>query len=88
MEPNHEQEEAQARHLHAFLKAAIVFGTLAAGTAITVGTLMRRHRVSKEAAEDALMRLEDEGLVGRESPDRAEVSQPAERHWDEDVSTD
>ncbi len=72
-------EEAQARHVHAFLKTAIVFGALAAGTAVTVGALARRHRVSAEAARDALTRLEDEGLVGRETSDSAVVSGAAQR---------
>jgi len=71
------QEELQARHVHAFLKTAIVFGALATGTAITIGTLMRRHRVSAGAARKALVTLEDEGLVSRESADEARVSNVA-----------
>jgi len=71
-------QAAQARHLHAFLKTAILFGALAAGTAVTVGALIRRHRVSPEAARDAITRLEDEGLVGRDAAGSAVVSAPVE----------
>ena len=70
-------EKAQSRHIQAFLKTAILFGAAAGGAAITVSALVRRHRVSAGAARDALMKLEDEGLVGRESPDSAVVSDPA-----------
>jgi len=69
-----DQEPSQARHLHAFLRTAILFGGLAAGTAISVAALVRRHRISANAARDALVKLEDEGLVARETPDEAVVS--------------
>ncbi len=71
---NRQQQEIQARHVHAFLRTAIVFGTLAAGTAITIRALVRRHQVSATAARRALLTLEDEGLVSREGPDEARVS--------------
>ncbi len=73
-EENTGKESSQSRHVHAFLKTAILFGGLAAGTAISVAALVRRHRVSANAARDALVRLEDEGLVDREAPDTVVVS--------------
>jgi len=69
-----QEQEVQARHVHAFLRTSILFGALAAGTAITIGALVRRHRVSATAARRALVTLEDEGLVARESSDEARVS--------------
>jgi len=77
-EPEESREPSQARHVHAFLRTAIIFGGLAAGTAISVAALVRRHRVSANAARDALLRLEDEGLVDRESPDEVVVSDRSE----------
>lgn len=75
-------QAAQARHLHAYLKTAILFGAVVAGTAITVAALIRRHRVSAAAARDALTTLEDEGLVGRGTADSAVVTGPALHHPD------
>lgn len=66
-------QQAQARHIHAFLKTAIVFGALAAGTVITVGSLVRRHRVSARAAREALTRLEEDGLMGRAAPGAPDI---------------
>ncbi len=66
-------QAAQTRHLHAFLQTAIVFGALAAGTVITVTSLVRRHRVSAKAAREALSRLEEEGLMGRSAPGAPDI---------------
>lgn len=68
-----EQSHTQARHLHAFLKAGILWGSLAAGTVITAAALVRRHKVSSKAASDALISLEDEGLVGRGDSEESAV---------------
>lgn len=76
--PDHAVEEAQvqraqARHIEAFLKTAIVFGAVAAGTVVTVASLVRRHRVSAQAAREALTMLEADGLLGRAAPGAPDV---------------
>lgn len=76
--PDHGAEEAQvqraqARHIHAFLKTAIVLGAVAAGTVVTVASLVRRHRVSAQAAREALTMLEADGLIGRAAPGSPDI---------------
>jgi DNA-binding GntR family transcriptional regulator len=73
--------EAGANGLHVSLRKMILCGSLAAGTALAVSALVRRHRVSRASAREVLSRLEDEGLVTRESSDDAVVTDPERGAW-------
>lgn len=68
-----QKHDAETRHVHVFLRTAIVFGAVAAGTILTVRALARRHRVSTTSARDALIRLEDEGLVSHQDEEGSVV---------------
>jgi DNA-binding GntR family transcriptional regulator len=73
--------EDGANRLHVSLREMILLGSLAAGTAVAVTALVRRHRVSKASAQEVLSRLEGEGLVTRETSDEAVVTDPARGPW-------